>query len=619
MMKVYTSKREQITLSDKPMAKGGEGSVYNIISSPIRLYNTCVKIYHSSKKKQSQEKRIKYMVNNPPQKILGDGYMLGWPIDWVSDSSGTFLGFVMPLGFPGSKELVNLTVYGMSKKIRDDEEWRRRYDLKLGKPALLARLKLICNIAIPVHILHSTGKYVLEDFKPQNILITKEGRVTIVDMDSIQIASGNSVLFPGTAATPEYLPPEYYNSGVGKVKSVPIQKSWDNFSLGVVFYQLLLGIHPYSVVPKVMPTDGNCGPTQNVPRNLFPFGRNSHMVASYGKPHNNFQCFPKVLQDLFIRTFSDNTSNRPNANEWGRIIHEIVIRGEKGGPKGGGSGGTTSNDSIHPLKVNGKYGFVTDKGRTVIDFIWYDASEFSDDLASVKNEHGLYGYINRKGDVVIPCAWNYAGDFVKGKARVRNNTGDEFFIDKKGNIISSISRHHLDNAPIHPVKVNGKYGFVEENGRTVIDFIWYDANEFCEDLASVRNTHGLYGYINRKGDVVIPCAWKYAGDFVNGLAKVKNNSGVELLIDKRGKIVRKLSNDNQDSNGKSTNDNSTTQDKKTMPLSHEIFLWSINICFITIGAIMGGIAGGLIGLFISLLVVGLLSKIFPSLFKPKNK
>ena len=106
---------------------------------------------------------------------------------------------------------------------------------------------------------------------------------------------------------------------------------------------------------------------------------------------------------------------------------------------------------------------------------------------------------------------------------------------------------------------------------------------------------------------------------MNGLAKVKNNSGVELLIDKRGKIVRKLSNDNQDSNGKSTNDNSTTQDKKTMPLSHEIFLWSINICFITIGAIMGGIAGGLIGLIISLLVVGLLSKIFPSLFKPKNK
>ena len=264
------------------------------------------------------------MVNNPPSKIRDEGYMLGWPIDWVTDQYGTFLGFVMPLGFSGSKELVNLTVYGMSKKLRDDEEWRKRYDLTLGRPALLARLKLMCNIAIPIHILHSTGKYVLVDFKPQNVLVTKDGRVTLVDMDSIQIASGNHLLHPGTAYTPEYQPPEYSLKGVGKSKTIPIDKSWDNFTLGVVFYQLLFGIHPYIVIPHNMPSDGNCGPVQNIPKGLFPFGKNAHLIKTVAPQHQHFRKLPKVLQDMFIRTFTDNTKNRPNADEWGRVIHRMI-------------------------------------------------------------------------------------------------------------------------------------------------------------------------------------------------------------------------------------------------------------------------------------------------------
>ena len=174
-MKVFTSKYEPIELAEQPFASGGEGAVFNVITAPYHLKDVCVKLYHvknsttnqASKKQTEREDRIKYMVMNPPSTIRSENHMLGWPMDWVIDQHGSFLGFVMPLGFSGSKELVVLTSTTLSKKL--GKEWHDRYDRSLGIKSLLSRLKLICNISIPVHILHSTGKYVLKDFKPQNV------------------------------------------------------------------------------------------------------------------------------------------------------------------------------------------------------------------------------------------------------------------------------------------------------------------------------------------------------------------------------------------------------------------------------------------------------------------
>lgn len=465
MIKVYTSKNVPITLPDTPMAKGGEGAVYKTtLNKSGKSTTVCVKIYHNQQKMQEREARIKYMVNNPPPKIQDEGYMLGWPLDWVTDKSGFFLGFVMPLGFPGSKELVNLTVYGMSRKLRNDHEWCQRYDLQLGKPALLARLKLICNIAIPVHILHSTGKYVLEDFKPQNILVTKEGKVTIVDMDSVQISSGNRVLFPGTAATPEYLPPEYYNKGVGKTKTTPIPVSWDNFAVGIVFYQLLLGIHPYTVMPKVMPPDGNCGPVQNVPRNLFPFGSNANQIASYAAPHKKFQYFPQELKTLFIRSFTDDVQHRPNADEWGRTVFGLI---NSAGTSGGGGGGKKKDKPIpvNPKDYvifmrNQKFGFSDKNGNIIIAPVWAEARPFHYGVACVKNDKGHYGFIDGTGMIVIPCKWKSAEDYDISSAKVTNDQDEIYYVDKKNNIISGphkseeiISNNSKGNSLIENISV----------------------------------------------------------------------------------------------------------------------------------------------------------------------
>ncbi len=326
-MIVYTSKRDRIVLGDKPFASGGEGSIYKALSSSTHLHNVCVKVYHPHIVNQERERRIKYMALNPPERIRDEGFLLGWPLDYVTDQAGRFLGFVMPLGFPGSKELVTLTSTQMSRKL--DNQWYDRYNRDLGERARIRRLKLICNIAIPVHILHATGKYVLKDLKPQNVMATADGRIVMVDMDSIQIAEFGKVLFAGTAATPEYMPPEFYSEGLGKKATDVISPSWDTFSLGIIFYQLLFGIHPYVVTPKKLRDDSANNISQNIALGLFPFGAKKNQIKVRPPLHDKFLSLPQEFQKLFIRTFSSASYDRPTAEEWGRYIHQVVVDAEQ--------------------------------------------------------------------------------------------------------------------------------------------------------------------------------------------------------------------------------------------------------------------------------------------------
>lgn len=321
-MEVFSSKHEKIILADDVYSSGGEGEIHKIVSGPSRLKNNCAKIYYQKKRTSDCEKKIRYMVANPPAIINGKGFMIGWPIDVVIDSSGNFIGFFMNLAYPDSKNLIFLTSTRLSKKL--ESVWHYKYDRSVGEKALISRLELIYNIAIPIHFLHSTGKYVLKDFKPENVLITSDGRVSIVDLDSVQISDGRQMLFPGSAATPNYMPPEFYNQKVGKSYSSLLDRSWDLFALGVVFYQLLFGLHPYVVTPYIKQDDNSNEIYQNISQNLFPFGPNGKQIESYPKLHEQFKNIPKPLQDLFIRSFSNNTSTRPGADEWGKCVFSLI-------------------------------------------------------------------------------------------------------------------------------------------------------------------------------------------------------------------------------------------------------------------------------------------------------
>lgn len=361
-MIVYSSQKEKLTLSDDPISagSGGEGEIHSVLSKPARFGEVCVKIYFIPKRTSSLEQKIKYMVANPPATISPAGSMIGWPLEVVYDLQGHFLGFVMPLAFSGSEKLIQLTSTKLSKRL--NPIWADKFDRSLGAVSMIARLKLICNIAIPIHVLHSTERFVLKDFKPENVLITPNGKVTLVDMDSVQITENGRLLFPGTAATPNYMPPEYYMRHVGKNINVPIEKSWDYFAIGVVFYQLIFGIHPYNVTPLVMTNSESNEIYQNIARNLFPFGANAARIKAYPAVHNNFNNLPSTLQLLFKAALSDKGNERPTPEAWVKVLKKEILKAPKPHTSLFGTIEVRSIPSYARVTMDGKY-----QGTTPID------------------------------------------------------------------------------------------------------------------------------------------------------------------------------------------------------------------------------------------------------------
>lgn len=89
-------------------------------------------------------------------------------------------------------------------------------------------------------------------------------------------------------------------------------------------------------------------------------------------------------------------------------------------------------------------------------------------------------------------------------------------------------------ASLHPVKVQGKYGYATADREIVIAPIYDKAKPFVEERAKVCRG-GLYGFIDRAGNEVIGLRYTEAEDFCNGLAKVVCE-GNRLVIDKNGTV-----------------------------------------------------------------------------------
>jgi serine/threonine protein kinase len=315
-MIVETSSGVTITLDDKPFASGGEGGIYKIISPSFR--DKCVKLYLPKYRDNEKEQKIIYMTNNQPSQIKGNGYIVCWPSEVIYQyQKKKFSGFLMPLAFNNSIQAVDLVLPQLRKSL--PKEWRTKYD-RSQHNGVLARLKICVNIAYALHTIHSKGIYTMVDIKPQNILITHMGEVSIIDIDSIQIGQNNKVIHRARVHTPEYDPPESKHLNL-EDDYIPL--SWDRFSATVMFYQILFGIHPYSASFNGKYEDCNTI-EECIEKGLFVHGSNKKYISALPPPHNSFNHIPQILKELFVRAFGDDPQKRPTIDDWGRTIYNIV-------------------------------------------------------------------------------------------------------------------------------------------------------------------------------------------------------------------------------------------------------------------------------------------------------
>ncbi|MDD5934654.1 MAG: WG repeat-containing protein [Clostridiales bacterium] len=152
-------------------------------------------------------------------------------------------------------------------------------------------------------------------------------------------------------------------------------------------------------------------------------------------------------------------------------------------------------------------------------------------------------------------SYDYIGAFTSGRAAAKKGT-EWFFIDGNGNRISDktyediildeggiafcrsrsfvkIKDHYImidfdenqigtqvfenainfvqSNGPTS-VKVNGKWGFINDTGDIVLEFQYEDARPFSRGLAGVKGADG-WNYIDESGNIVIPGPFQEVRDF----------------------------------------------------------------------------------------------------------
>lgn len=342
IMKVYAHKKNgdyiefSLTGKGKP---GGEGTMYEIGKIKGFEGNYCAKIYKDETlERHGAEKynKLKYMIQHPPKKLQDDSgnILICYPKFVLFDSpyKGKFVGFVMPLAPKGSLDLINLTrtesanfTSPLKNNIPDEEKVFYEYP-RPNSPdevnKLENRYRIVHNIASVFSWLHADGSYVVGDIKRENILMTIGRGVSLVDVDSVQITDINGdVIFRNEVYTPEYCPPEIYQN---QTKGIPINKkdvSYDLFSMAVLFYWILVGIHPYNCTLKG--NNGNAGVASMITQSCYAYGKKKEQL-DLNKNHMVFPFLPKVIRDLFLKAFEGSPEQRPTALEWKNVMKSII-------------------------------------------------------------------------------------------------------------------------------------------------------------------------------------------------------------------------------------------------------------------------------------------------------
>lgn len=305
-MQLKDSKGQILQIADTPIGVGGEGGVYKVTSSFYK--DCCVKIFHPGKL-SARKAKLEYMIKHPLNAPSKSVYRICWPIDFVYRGA-ELVGFVMPMAFEDSHQLYDIYLKDGSNVFA-----------RTSERGMLNRMKILYNISNVINILHQHG-YLLADFKLQNILFTASGKLSMIDIDSVQIVVNDKLLFELTAATAEYAYPKELHHLKNKK---PLTPSWDIYSFAIVAYQILLGIHPFTASTEVMGLNGEniTTPDQLMANNMFPFGTRAKEIFAKPILHNYFLQMPQCIRKMFADTFN-LAKNPPSMSQWKDVLRDTI-------------------------------------------------------------------------------------------------------------------------------------------------------------------------------------------------------------------------------------------------------------------------------------------------------
>jgi DNA-binding helix-hairpin-helix protein with protein kinase domain len=286
------------SLPQQHLARGGEGSVYNVIHHP----DLVAKIYHPNHLTPALQRKLETMVANPPvddtRRTL-QHVSIAWP-EQLLYQNGRFVGYMMKK-ISQSDKLYMLIQPQQRKQKYPNIDHRVLY-------------RVARNYAAAMAALHHKN-YIVGDVNPNNALFNNRSLVTIVDCDSMQVIDRTGQTHLCIVGMDEYTAQELQGKDLRRTKRT---QDSDTFGLAVIIYQLLMqGFHPFQGVPLLGAPNTQMSHVYCIANGIFPHITNNQFTPPPAAPA--FGALPKELQDTFKRAFL-SPNNRPSAKTWQQVL-----------------------------------------------------------------------------------------------------------------------------------------------------------------------------------------------------------------------------------------------------------------------------------------------------------
>lgn len=187
-------------------------------------------------------------------------------------------------------------------------------------------------------------------------------------------------------------------------------------------------------------------------------------------------------------------------------------------------------------KQSGKYGYLNSDLEKITDFVWDDATNFSNKIAAVKQGE-KWALIDSKGELLTDYIYTDvkrdAHNFCSRYGLLWVNEGKGYsLIDTElepvGDVLYEDAKCFYEEGGA-AVYQNGKWGFADRQGQLVVPYTFDDADSFRIGYAPVK-LGGLWGYAGEDGTILIDYAFDEALGFNgSGTAPVKRGEAWELI------------------------------------------------------------------------------------------
>ena len=204
----------------------------------------------------------------------------------------------------------------------------KRYIEKRGQLDLKEAIGIAIQIAQGLEAAHA--KHVVHrDIKPQNIILSREGKVKVADFGIARATTSNTIQELAIGSV-HYLSPEQARGGYSDERS-------DIYSLGITMYEMLAGKLPFvgdsNVSVAIAQINNTAEPISEINPNISPAVEKIVRKCMSKKPERRYQAVGELIADLklsvnnpegdFVKTVSTQVSDSPTKQISGPELKQI--------------------------------------------------------------------------------------------------------------------------------------------------------------------------------------------------------------------------------------------------------------------------------------------------------